>query len=193
MYAHCTSFVSSRFLLPKTMIDTHILQKAFTQTQIKNVQTEIFREITCLRWSYLNSDSGITDEWMIAPVLHFEVLLHVFQVMLTADLFMAVRKSSELKDFTNPDFLSSLLDDISLREQSLVFMMNLHGWGASISTWRKVTVQNNQGSWAMRGTHTRGNTHSTNVPDRTLELHWSWPPWHSCSLRCIGTNNSWKP
>lgn len=47
--------------------------------------------------------------------------------MLTADLFMAERKSSERKDFTNTDFLSSPMGDISLREQSLVFMMNLHG------------------------------------------------------------------
>lgn len=47
--------------------------------------------------------------------------------MLTANLFMAMKKSLELEGFTNTGFLSGLMDDISLREQSLVFMMNLQG------------------------------------------------------------------
>lgn len=54
----------------------------------------------------------------------------MFQMMwriLTANLFMATKKSSELDGFTNAGFLSGLIDDNSLREQSLVFMMNLHG------------------------------------------------------------------
>lgn len=47
--------------------------------------------------------------------------------MLTANLFMAKKKSSDLEDFPNTGFLSGLVDNISLREQSLVFMINLHG------------------------------------------------------------------
>lgn len=83
-----------------------------------------------------------------------EVLNPVFHMMwgmLTANLFMANKKSSELEDFRNTGFLSGLVDDISLREQSLVFMMNLHGWGTSISTWRNVNANISAGKGRQHG------------------------------------------
>lgn len=49
------------------------------------------------------------------------------RILFITNLFMAAWKSSEREAFTNTGFPSGLMADTSLREQSLVLMMNLHG------------------------------------------------------------------